>query len=47
MTIKLNKIYAQLEAWRGERGITVIREFRPVAFELADSLEKAKQLMEF
>ena len=23
------------------------REFRPVAFELADSLEKAKQLMEF
>ena len=24
-----------------------IREFRPVSFELADSLEKAKQLMEF
>ena len=26
---------------------SAIREFRPVAFELADSLEKAKQLMEF
>ena len=26
---------------------TAIREFRPVSFELADSLEKAKQLMEF
>ena len=26
---------------------SAIREFRPVSFELADSLEKAKQLMEF
>ena len=26
---------------------SAIREFRPVAFELADSLEKAKELMEF
>ena len=26
---------------------SAFREFRPVAFELADSLEKAKQLMEF
>ena len=26
---------------------SAIREFRPVSFELADSLEKAKELMEF
>ena len=45
MTIKLNKIYAQLKAWRGERGITAIREFRPVSSQLAGTLEKAKELM--
>ena len=45
MTIKLNKIYAQLKAWRAERGITAIREFRPVAFKLAGTLERAKELM--
>ena len=45
MTIKLNKIYAQLKAWRDERGITAIREFRPVAFQLAGTLERAKELM--
>ena len=45
MTINLEQIYAGLKAWRDERGITAIREFRPVSFELAGTLERAKELM--
>ena len=45
MTINMEQIYAKLEAWRGERGITVIREFSPVSSQLADTLDKAKKLM--
>ena len=45
MKIDLTEIYAKLEAWRDERGITAIREFRPVSFELANTLDKAKELM--
>ena len=45
MTINMAQIYAQLKAWRGERGITAIREFRPISFELAGTLDKAKELM--
>ena len=45
MTINMAQIYTGLKAWRDERGITAIREFRPVAFQLAGTLEKAKELM--
>ena len=45
MTINLEQIYAGLKAWRGERGITAIREFRPVSSQLAGTLDKAKELM--
>ena len=45
MTINLEQIYTGLKAWRDERGITAIREFRPVSSQLAGTLERAKELM--
>ena len=45
MKINLEQIFKELKAWRDERGITAIREFRTVSSQLAGTLDKAKELM--